>query len=108
MNSPRYEVVWPLGRRHVHSSANLDLRRDLENREDKTIAFLWDYAFFGDRMFDIIRSAMQDQAPGTRFVDPDEFGNVQAVEFVEHGGIEDLPNRLRSKGVTGVVVAVGA
>jgi hypothetical protein len=99
---PTYDVVWPLGPLNVD---RLRPRR-LPDPSGKTIAFLWDYVFRGDQMFEVIKQELQRQYTDIRFVDYDVFGSVHGHD--ERDVLARLPEGLRRTGADAVIVGVGS
>lgn len=103
---PRYEVVWPLGRRGGLPPGELAKRpADLTG---KRVAFVWDHVFAGDRMFDSFTRAAGERFPGVSAVPHEEFGNIHGTADEEHDAVALLPERLRAHDVDAAVVGVGA
>ncbi len=102
-NEPTYDAVWPLAPRE---------RRDLEppprpiNLSGKTISFVWNGLFKGDRMFEIIKEVFEQRFQDIRFIDWDAFGNIHGAN--ERAVLEGLPDALRERGVDAVIAAVGS
>jgi hypothetical protein len=105
-SQPRYDVLSPLGRRATAPQASLaDRLPDLTGR---TVAFVWDHVFHGDRMLDRFSSAATQRFEGLSFVPHEEFGNIHGTAAEEHEAVELLPKRLRANGVDAAIVGVGA
>jgi hypothetical protein len=60
-----YEVVWPRGKQ-VKEEAHLAKR--LNTFDDKTIGFMWNGTFFGDKMFPVIEKELMKRYPRSKFV----------------------------------------
>jgi hypothetical protein len=100
---PQFEGVWPLGRL---TSKAMETGPRLSELDAAKIGFVWDYLYRGDEIFDILHSALARDYPGMRFGDYQDFGNIHGPE--ERRVVNELPDRLRSSGVDGLVVGVGA
>jgi hypothetical protein len=100
---PRFEVVAPAGRHVFKVSESLVQIADLTKAR---IAFIWDYVFRGDEMFDVIEARMTKSYPGIDFLPYSEFGDVHgsSAEAV----IARLRAKLIAKQADGVVIGVGA
>jgi hypothetical protein len=70
------------------------------------IGQVWDYMFRGDEIFQTIRDALEERAPGVRFVGHTVFGNIHGPE--QDALTAAIPNRVREHGCTAVVIGVGA
>ncbi|SFM81575.1 hypothetical protein SAMN05216207_100371 [Pseudonocardia ammonioxydans] len=102
---PRYDVVWPLGRRVVGEVVEQERPAELGGR---TVAYLWDELFRGPEMFEVISEVARDRFDDVEFVGWEEFGNFHASAAEEKRVLEALPELLRSHRVDLVVAAVGA
>jgi hypothetical protein len=101
---PQYEAVWPLGRRHTKPVSRRVLGPlDLNG---KTVAFIWNYRYRGNDMFQLIQSAIEQRYTGTSFVGPEVFGDIHGTD--ERQVISALPGHLVRANVDVAVVAVGA
>lgn len=104
MSELRYEVVWPLSRR---AQGEAGVAQPLSTLNDKTVAFLWNYAFRGDLMYEVVRHELRERFPGVRFVDHEVFENF-------HGGTDErevmacIPGRLRDHRANAAIIGVGA
>jgi hypothetical protein len=101
-----YEVLSPLGRRGAAPEAELAPR--LPALEGRTIAFVWDHVFHGDRMFERFIDRVSTDVPGLTFVPHEEFGNIHGTSAEEHEAVDLLPKRLAANGVDAALVGVGA
>jgi hypothetical protein len=104
VNEGRYDVVWPLAPVTRVGAGHRAER--LGTLAGKRVAFLWDYLFHGDLMFEAIRARMSVLAPDVQFVDHSVFGNIHAAD--ENELLLRLPDLLRAEGADAAVVAVGA
>ena len=105
-SQPLYEVVSPLGRRSVATQTPLAPR--LTDLSGRTVAFVWDHVFKGDRMFDRFADEASTRYADARFVPHEAFGNIHGTAAEEEEAVALLPERLRAHGVDAVVVGVGA
>jgi hypothetical protein len=97
-----FSVVWPLAPVDRRELVAVDRPGTLEG---KRVAFLWDYIFRGDKMFDVIELELRSQFPSIEIIGFDEFGDIQSHD--EHI-LRDLPDRLRKHRVDAAIVGVGA
>jgi hypothetical protein len=72
------------------------------------VAFVWDYLFRGDEMFDAVRELVESRYRDVTFLGPDVFGNIHGGDAEERDSLAKLPARLKEYGVDVAVVAVGA
>ena len=102
MNQPSdegyFEAYWPRAARRV---ATKTLAPRLAGLEGKRIAFLWDYLFRGDEIFDIVESQLRQRFAGIGFVGWREFGNTHGSD--EREVVAALPRRLKALGVDAVI-----
>lgn len=98
-----YEVVWPLGKSAFEPLPVKDRLPDLTN---KTIAFMWDYAFEGDRVWAIVKESLAERYEGAKFIDHKVFGNIHGQD--ERALVAAIPDKLRELGVDAVITGVGA
>ena len=107
MNTPDFEVVWPLGR-HAHSAAPVAEAparpRAALDLNSATIAFVWTYNRKGDRMYDIMKGTLRGEYPDIRFVDYDTFGNIHGASEAEV--VAALPQLLRQHKADIAVIGV--
>jgi hypothetical protein len=107
MNTPDFEVVWPLGR-HAPSAApaaEAPARpRAALDLNSATIAFVWTYNRKGDRMYDIMKGTLRGEYPDIRFVDYDTFGNIHGAS--EADVVAALPQLLRQHKADIAVIGV--
>lgn len=104
---PVYAVVSPSGRRAAVAERT-PLAPRLPDLSGRTVAFVWDHVFKGDRMFDLFRDEATRRFPGVRFVAHEEFGNIHGNRQEEEEAVALLPQRLRAYRVDAAVVGVGA
>ncbi|TDV56339.1 UGSC family (seleno)protein [Actinophytocola oryzae] len=106
MTEPRFEVLWPLGRRG--GLAPTELAPRLTDLTGKRVAFVWDHVFKGDLMFARFTGAAAARYADMDFVDHPEFGNIHGTTAEEHDAVERLPERLLRHQIDAAVVGVGA
>ncbi|MFC1934472.1 hypothetical protein ACFLXX_04960 [Chloroflexota bacterium] len=97
-----YEVVWPRGKKVVES---VRFAKRLDTLEGKTVAFLWDWIFHGDKMFPVIEKELAKRYPGIKFVGYEEFGSTHGGKETED--IAALPDKLKQKKCDAVISGVG-
>ncbi len=102
MKNPGYEVVWPRGNRTVGATP---LARRLDTLKGKTIGFLWNYAFRGDQMFQVIEREFAKRYPNSKFVSYDEFGHIHGAGEAEV--VAALPQKLKQNKCDAVICGVG-
>lgn len=106
MNTPDFEVVWPLGR-HAQSAAVAEAParpRAALDLNSATVAFVWTYNRKGDRMYDIMKGTLRGEYPDIRFVDYDTFGNIHGASEAEV--VAALPQLLRQHKADIAVIGV--
>ena len=74
--------------------------------DGKRIAFLWDFLFKGDAMFEAIEQDFRERFKDVSFVGYAEIGNIHGKD--ERQVIAALPARLKALGVNAVITAVAA
>lgn len=102
-NEPRFEVVWPLGRKAVGATA---CAQRLDDLNDKTVCEIWDGIFRGDSIFPRVREYLKAKYPRVKFVDSSHFGDFYGARDREV--IADLPARLKESGADAAIVGIGA
>lgn len=103
LQKPTFRVVWPLGRTVVRP---IKLSSPIPSLTGKTVGFLWDGVYKGDKMFSIIRTRLEERYSGVRFVDCTVFGNTHGPDAREI--LKALPVALREQGCDVVISGVGA
>lgn len=98
-----FAVVWPLSRQRTVAVGDA---LPLESLSGKRIAFVWDYMFRGDEMWEIIKAGISAEYPMAEFVEYDNFGNIHRP--TETGVPSDLLEIIEREGADAAVVAVGA
>lgn len=99
-NNGYYEVFWPRSPRQKRLKP---LARRLETFNGKTVAFLWDYVYRGDEVFDLLEEGLKARFPGARFVSWREFGNIRGHGANEREVVASLPKRLNELGIDAVI-----
>lgn len=102
-NEGYFEAYWPRGARQALPKA---LAPRLPSLAGRRIAFLWDYLFRGDEIFDVIEQQLDRRFEGMGFVGWREIGNIHGDD--ERRMVAALPGRLKALGVDAVVTAVAA
>ena len=97
-----FDVIWPKSPKGVQSRPLADR---IDTLNEKRVAFLWDYLFRGDEIFQVLEAELIEQFPDVEIVGYDVFGNT-------HGGDEKemvagLPNGLSSRHIDAVVSGMG-
>lgn len=100
---PIYDVLSPVGAEALSEIAPTAPAGALSTA---VIGQVWDYMFRGDEIFRVIQEALEQRAPGVRFIDYSVFGNI-------HGPDQDaltvgLPDKLNDHACTAVIVGIGA
>lgn len=98
-----FAVMWPSGPVARDTFQPVERPQQLDG---ETVAFVWDYIFRGDEMWDVVKEELRRRYPGIHLVDHDEFGNIHSDG--ERGVLAALPDRLRRRGVSTVLVGVAA
>ena len=73
---------------------------------DKRVAFLWDFLFQGNVIFETIERELSRRYSGMSFVGWREIGNIHGKD--EREMVAALPARLKAAGVDAVITAVAA
>ena len=102
-NEPRYDVIWPLGRRAVQRTAAAPRLGDLNG---KTVCELWDVIFRGETIYPLVREYIKARFPGVKFVGYAEFGNFHGAR--EHQVSATIPDKLRAHKADAAIVGIGA
>jgi hypothetical protein len=93
-----FETYWPRGARRAITK---QLAPRLKTLEGKRVAFLWDFLFRGDEMFDAIEQELRRRFAGISFLGWKEIGNI-------HGNDERKTVSEKAAGVDAVITAVAA
>ena len=102
-DTSRFDVLWPLSRRRIGQGEAV---RPLQDLSGKCVAFVWDYMFHGETMFETLRELLQARYPGIRFVGHAEFGNVHGND--ERAVVAALADKLKTAGADAAIVGIGA
>ena len=97
-NDGYYEALWPRAPKQMQQRK---LAPRLSSLEGKTIAFLWDYLFRGDQIFEVIEEGLRKKYPQIRFISWKEFGSTHGGE--EKAALAELPKRFKALNVDAVV-----
>ena len=97
-----YEAYWPPAPRQ---SKIRPLAKRLDTLAGKKIAFLWDFLFRGDEVFETIAATLKARYPGVSFVDWREFGNIHGTE--ERKVVAALPQKFRELGIDAAISGLG-
>ena len=100
---PRYDVLWPLGRRAVTHCAAAPRLHDLNG---KIVCELWDVIFRGETIYPLVRDYLRRCYPEIKFVEYSHFGNVYGP--YEKQVVAGLPELLRSHDADAVIIGIGA
>jgi len=102
-NEPHYDVLSPLSRKAVKTSAAAPRVPDLNG---KTVCELWDVIFRGETIYPIVREYIRNRFPGVRFVGYEEFGNFHGAREAQVSA--EIPAKLRAHHADAVIVGIGA
>lgn len=102
MSENLYEALWPRGPRQAKVKP---LAKRLDTLEGKTIAWVWDYVFRGNEVFEQLEESLRARYPGVKFLHWDVFGNTHGSD--ERAVVAGLPDRLRELGADAVVSGMG-
>src|SRR5438552_1660198 len=100
---PCYEVVWPLGK---VAFDELPARKQTADLSGKTVAFLWDHAFYGDVMFAVVQEEFAKRFSGVKFVPHQVFGDVHGLN--EREIVAAIPEKLLQNKVDLAISGIGA
>ena len=100
---PRYDVLSPLSRKAVKTTAAAPRVPDLNG---KTICELWDVIFRGETIYPLVRDYIRKRFPDARFVTYEEFGNFHGAREAQVSS--EIPAKLRAHGADAVIVGIGA
>ena len=99
----QHSVFWPRSTRQVHLKP---LAQRPATLNGKTVAQLWDYLFYGDRIFELLERELQTRFPDVKFVSWREFGNTHSGD--EREVLATLPGRLKELKVDAVISGMAA
>jgi len=102
-NEPHYDVLSPLSRKAVKTSAAAPRVPDLNG---KTVCELWDVIFRGETIYPIVREYIRNRFSGVRFVGYEEFGNFHGAREAQVSA--EIPAKLRAHHADAVIVGIGA
>jgi len=98
----QYAALWPRAPRQAKVKP---LAKRLDTLEGKKIAWLWDYVFRGNEVFEQLEATLGARYPGMTFVNWGEFGNTHGSD--ERAVVAALPAKLKAMGVDAVVSGMG-
>ena len=97
-----YAALWPRSPRQARMQP---LAKRLDTLEGKTIAWVWDYVFRGDEVFEQLEESIRGRFPGVKFVHWSEFGKTHGAD--ERRIVAEMARKLKPLGVDAVVSAMG-
>ena len=97
-----YEAYWPRGPRQAKIKP---LAKRLDTLAGKKIAFLWDYLFRGDEIFETISEELKERYPGVTFIDCGAFGNTHGTD--ERKVVAALPQKFKAMGIDAAISGMG-
>jgi len=100
-NDGYHEAVWP---RAEMQQKGRTLARRLDTLEGKTIAFMWDYIFRGNEIFDVLEAELTRRYKGLRVIGWREFGNIHGGD--ERAIVAGLGARMKALGVDAAVTGM--
>jgi hypothetical protein len=98
----QYAALWPRGPRQAKVKP---LAPRLDTLEGKTVAWLWDYVFRGNEVFEQLEESLRAKYPGVKFLHWEVFGNTHGGD--ERAVVAALPQKLRELGADAVVSGMG-
>ena len=98
----QYAALWPRGPRQAKVKP---LAPRLDTLEGKTIAWVWDYVFRGNEVFEQLEKSLTARYPRMKFINWTEFGNTHGGD--ERAVVAALPARLKALGADAVVSGMG-
>ena len=101
-SNAQYAALWPRSPRQTKIKP---LAKRLDTLEGKTIAWIWDYVFRGNEVFEQLEASLSAQYPGMKFIHYSEFGNTHGKD--ERAIVADLPRRFRELGVDAAISGMG-
>ena len=102
MTEPGYKVVWPRGKRVVKDIAYAN---HLDTLEGKTIGELWDWLFYGDKIFPILEEELKKRYPGINFVNYEVFGSTHGGD--EAKALSAFPDKFEQNKCDAVISGLG-
>jgi hypothetical protein len=103
VNESSYAVVWPRGK-IVNQEGRLAKR--LGTLDGKTIGFMWNGVFFGDKMFPVIEKELAGRYSQTKFVRFEVFSITQGQGDITKV-IAASPDKLKRYNCDAVISGVG-
>jgi hypothetical protein len=103
MNEPSYAVVWPRGKR---IKQEVRFAKRLDTLEGKTIGFMWNGVFLGDKMFPVIEQELANRYPRIKFVSFEVFNITHGQKDVADV-LAASPDKLKQYNCDAVISAVG-
>ena len=103
MNELNYAVVWPRGK-GIKQEGHLANR--LSTLEGKTIGFMWNGVFFGDKMFPVVEQELTNRYPRSKFV-RFEFFDITHGQGDLAKVIATSPDKLKQYNCDAVISGVG-
>ncbi len=100
--SVQYAALWPRAPRQAKVKA---LAPRLDTLEGKTIAWVWDYVFRGNEVFEQLEKSLSARYPSMKFLHYSEFGNTHGGD--ERAVVAALPAKLKALGADAVVSGMG-
>ena len=97
-----YEAYWPRAPRQAKLKP---LAKRLDTLAGKKVAFLWDYLFRGDEIWETLKVELAARYPGISFVDWKEFGNTHGSE--ERKIVAALPQKFKELGIDAAISGMG-
>jgi|GEM_PF-165595 len=98
----QYAALWPRGPRQAKVKP---LAKRLDTLEGKTVAWVWDYVFRGNEVFEQLEASLRQRYPGVKFLNWDLFGNTHGSD--ERNVVANLPQKLKELGADAVVSGMG-
>ncbi len=103
MKETGYKVVWPRGKRVIEKG---NLAKRLGTLEGKTIGFMWDGIFLGDKVYPVIEEELVKRYPRSKFVNYEVFGITHA-RGDEAKVIAAFPDKLKRYKCDAVISGIG-
>ncbi|MFC1986680.1 hypothetical protein ACFLWC_06840 [Chloroflexota bacterium] len=97
-----YEVVWPSSKKVVEG---VHFAKRLDTLKGKTVGFLWNGIFHGDKMFPVIEKELAKRYPNIKFVEHGEFGLTYAEK--EADVLNNLPDSLKKNKCDAIISGIG-
>lgn len=97
-----YHVYWPRGPRQAKIKP---LAKRFDTLNGKRIAFLWDYLFRGNEIYDTIAAELKQRYPAVEFVSWNDFGNIHGTD--ERKIVAALPDKFKELKVDAAITGLG-